>query len=172
MNDPSEKVRCSAAEALGRVGTDDDRKVIERAHPPATPMEELMRWEALMRLAPTAEIAFPEATRQLADPAYVGRLFAQWHSPVEDLGVVFSRAGTVIARREDEIKTSTFAMTDDSRVRIGEQSYNIRIDRVRIHNPVTSTWGYRAQLIPDPWSHLPRRLLETASWASGGESRL
>jgi HEAT repeat protein len=172
MNDPSEGVRCSAMEALGRVGAGDDRKVIEQARPPATPMEALMRWQALVRLTPKAEATLPEATRQLADPAHVGRLFTQWHTPIEHLSAVFSRVGAVIVYREDEVESSTFAMENDDKVRIGEKIYSICIDRVRIHDPATSMWGYRVQLIPDPWSHLPMRVLETMSWATGGESRL
>jgi HEAT repeat protein len=166
LNDQAEIVRRSAMEALGRVGTADDRVVLERTGT-ASPMEELMRWEALARLAP-AENALSAATRELADPAQNGRLFTQWYAPAEDLRALFSRAGTVLVYRDgdDTGETSSVALMDDGRVRIGDQVCAVRIDRIRVHEQVTSVWGYRGELTPDPWSRVSRRVLETTAWAA------
>jgi len=166
LDDRSEIVRRAAMEALGRVGAADDRVGIERASA-ASPMEELVRWQALARLAP-AEIVLSEATRELADPAHNGRLFTQWYAPAEDVRAVFSRAGTVILYRDgDDVgETSSCVLMDDGRARIGDRICSVRIDRIRIHEPVTSVWGYRGELTPDPWSRLSRRVLETTAWAA------
>lgn len=126
-----------------------------------------MRWEALARLAP-AEVALSAATRELADPAQNGRLFTQWYAPAEDLRALFSRAGTVIVYRDgdDTGDPSSVALMDDGRVRIGDRVCAVRIDRIRVHEQVTSVWGYRGELTPDPWSRLSRRVLETTAWAA------
>lgn len=167
LNDPSERVRGTAAEELGRNGSADDIAALEQARPPTTPMEEILRWAAIARLRGSAENALAAATRALADPAHTGRMFTQWYAPGEDLCIVLTLAGTALVRRGGEDEVSTFTITEDGALRIGAHTCSCRIARVRIHGAVTSTWGHRVELSPDPWSHAMRRTLETASWSAG-----
>jgi HEAT repeat protein len=168
LEDPSEVVRRSAMEALGRVGRAADRLAIERVRA-ASPLEDMMRWQAVARLAP-GEAALSEATRDLADPGHNGRLFTQWYAPSEDLRAVFSRAGAVIVVRDgDDVgESESCALLDDGRVRIGDRVCLVQLRRARIHEPVVSVWGYRCDLTPDPWSDLPVRVLETTAWSADG----
>jgi hypothetical protein len=167
LNDPSERVRGTAAEELGRNGSADDVAVLEHARPPATPMEEILRWAAIVRLSGVPESAFAAPTRLLGDPAQTGRLFTHWYAPGDDISIVFSRAGVMLVRRDGADAVTTFAMTDGGTLLIDENVYSCRIARVRIHGAVTSTWGHRVELSPDPWSGSAKRTLETTSWSAG-----
>jgi hypothetical protein len=130
-----------------------------------SPIEQLARWQALVRLS-RGETALPEATRPLADPGHTGRLFTRWYEPGDDLSVIFTRAGVMILFRDGDHtgEIGAFDMLADGRARIGDEDCTLRLDRVRLHEPVVSSWGYSVVMKPDPWSSAPRRVLETLTW--------
>jgi len=164
LDDESEDVRRWALDGLGRVGTAGDRGAVERVVA-GSPLEQLARWQAIVRLG-RGEPALPEATRALADPAHTGRLFTHWYEPSEDFSAIFSRAGMVIVFRDgDRVgEVDSFEVMANGRVRIGDQPCTLRLDRVLIHEPVVSTWGYSLLIKPDPWSSEPQRVVETITW--------
>lgn len=164
LDDESEDVRRCALDALGRVGTAADHMLVERMVA-RSPREQLARWQALVRLS-RGETALPEATRPLADPGRTGRLFTHWYEPGDDLGVIFTRAGMMIVFRDGDHagEIGAFDMMADGRARIGDADAALRVDRVRLHEPVVSSWGYSVVMRPDPWSSAPRRVLETLTW--------
>ncbi|HEX4419011.1 MAG TPA: HEAT repeat domain-containing protein [Kofleriaceae bacterium] len=160
LADDSELVRCAAVTALGQVGTGADRAAIEQMAPP-TPMEALVREQALLQLGGMDASSFAEVVRVLADPGGHGRFFTRWSTPIADLRVVFSGRGIMLVYRDDEVEIGRCTAADGGGVRIAHQVVGVRMERIRIHELVTSAWGYRLELTPDPWSQRPRCILQS-----------
>jgi hypothetical protein len=108
-----------------------------------SPLEQLARWEALVRLS-HGEGELPESSRALADPAHGGRLITHWYEPVGDLFVKFSRAGMMIVFSDEEPvgEVGSFKVMADGHARINDRHCTLRVERVRIHEPISSSWDF------------------------------